>query len=284
MKIGFIGGTVGTKEVTRYMLATAYMISCMQKGSIFALQTMFRNDSDKLEAAFERKDAGNCMREELRYYSVGGMDYLLQKYQVGQMTKDTVKMSARTIVPERFFCLSAEPEPLQESMMRCKTDCFQKIVEQAKMIADFVLIDGGRLENGLMSNDQRELFSEVDLMVILLSQNSELLETYFFQRQLLYENVVYFVCDYDENSPYNCKNMERIYRISKEQLVAVTSCQPFELAYEKGCTKEFIERHLFLGIYDRNYYFIKSLRHAVEIMLRAVQLTCWKEDYGECYG
>lgn len=84
--------------------------------------------------------------------------------------------------------------------------------------------------------------------------------------------MIYLVNAYHPQSAYNRQNLNRIYRLGKEELAVIPHSQFFRHASDNGMTEYFVRRHIRCCGTDRQFYFMQELLHAAALIRRAAGL------------
>lgn len=163
------------------------------------------------------------------------------------------------------------PEAVKEGM--------RQVVHSAEQMADLTFVDCGSGRDEMSDF----LLAQADVVVVNISQERQNLDAYFQDRHIFRGNVIYLINQYHQESIYNKKNLNRLFRLREEELAVIPNNPVFRHVSGKGKTERFIRRHSCCRTFDHQYYFMQELMQTTEMILKAARLTGLEKKKGEKY-
>lgn len=139
-----------------------------------------------------------------------------------------------------------------------------RILRFAEQLSDLIFIDCGSGRDQL----SEYLLSQADTVVVTISQERRNLDAYFQNRHAFHGKVIYLVSPYYQESIYNRKNINRLYRMDEEEIAVMPHNPVFRHMSEKGKIERFIRRQIRGTVFDSQHYFMNELLHTAELILR----------------
>lgn len=143
----------------------------------------------------------------------------------------------------------------------------------AEQMSDLIFIDCGSGEDQL----SEYLLSQAEVVVVTISQERANLDAYFQGRHAFQGKVIYLVNQYHQESVYNRKNLNRMYRLCEEELAVILHDPLFRYISERGKIERFVRRHMHGIVFDRQFYFMQELIQTAMLVLKAA-------GYDAAYG
>lgn len=226
------------------------------------------NQKGDLEKLFQPASA-NVLREESVCYVPDGLDYLLWQARNRKLSEAVMSECMVSVMKERMYylpqaeCAKANvyPEPLKMGM--------RQIVKKAEQLSDLAFIDCGSGADELSFY----VMSRADAVVVCIPQRRQSLDTYFKNRHVFRGKTIYLVNQYQQESVYDTKNLNRIYRIDKEELTVILHNPVFRYACDHGKAGRFIQKHIRRMTLDTQFYFMQQLIRTTYLILRSVGLA-----------
>ena len=248
---------------TSCMAAIASVCSDAWKLKTVLLQS--RSQVGDLRQKLESVPLYSMVREESSYYALDGLDYLLWQEKNQKLNEQTLQESMVPVVADWMYYVPQgerrKPriysDELKESMCH--------ILAQVEKLSDLTFIDCGNGEDELSAS----LLQQADVVVVNFSQERHSLDHYFEERHSYQGKALYLVNHYQQESVYNKKNLNRIYRLQDSELAVIPENPFFRHASDKGQIERFIRRHIRFNLFDQQFYFMKELMQASLLLLKA---------------
>ncbi len=173
-----------------------------------------------------------------------------------------------TVRKGRMYYLPQEEYRKKRSYSDAFREGMCRLIRSAEQHSDITFTDCGSGDDAL----SEEILSRADAVVVNLTQERRNLDNYFQGRHVFGEHVIYLVNAYHPQSAYNRQNLNRIYRLGKEELAVIPHSQFFRHASDNGMTEYFVRRHIRCCGTDRQFYFMQELLHAAALIRRAAGL------------
>ncbi len=166
---------------------------------------------------------------------------------------------------KNLYCLrdGAEEYRKQKHYSKFFKESMWRLIDRAEQFSDITFIDCGNGEDELSA----EILSKADVSVVNMTQGRRNLDYFFQKRHAFLGNVIYLVNQYHQESVYNKQNLNRLYRIQKDELAVIPNDQFFRYASDNGKTDRFIRRHIHCKNIDRQFYFMQELMHTANIIV-----------------
>lgn len=261
MKIAFWSNFPGQAGTTSNMLSVALMTALRYRLKTLMLQGIY--DIHQIDRAFEGKCRNDFIKEERNYYPSKGMDYLIRKSRQNEINQSVIKQSAEQVMETAYY-IPASVKGSREIFERNMHQVVDASFEGMEEFADVVFIDAG---NG-SGEIAKKVLEKADLIVVNFNQNSFFMDQFFQERQEFIEKSIFLLSCYDSDSNYNVRNVQRIYRIEKDDLGVIPYNVGFQDAFCEGKVVKFLKGNYNCRKFDKNYYFIKEVQAASLMILR----------------
>lgn len=205
----------------------------------------------------------NELREQAKYYSKYGMEYVLKQIYSGKNGVDLIHEAAVSLLYERLLYLpqsyivnrevfNYEFDMVREELFRCLEDT-----------AQYVFVDTETNRN-LSSN---MILSDADLIVVNLIQNPKVLDDFFQEHASIREKAVYLIGSYQKDYELNLRRICYEYQISREQIGAVPLNTELVSAAIQGRLLQFLSTNYYKACGRENDYFMRQVKKAT-MMIR----------------
>ena len=203
------------------------------------------------------------VKESCAYYALEGLDYLMAAGKRGKLSKLQVQNSMKSLMGRRLYCIGQKEDMGSRVETKSRFDILEQVIFLANELVDFTFIDCG------CERDEwtRQRFREADLVVVNFKQSSHALEKFFLSEGRIPERCCYVVGDYQRDSVYNKRNLNRMYRIEPEQIGAIPYNMEFHLDYQKGQLDKFMKGRGNLYSGGDKKYFFDELEKTMQILL-----------------
>lgn len=252
---------------TSSMAAVASVCSDAWKLKTILLQS--RNQQGDLHRKLENTILPVTMREESSYYALDGLDYLLWQEKNQRLTESVLLESMVPVVKERMYYLPQGERRKPMVYSRELGDAMDHIIRQAEQLSDITFIDCGSGEDELSGH----LLQQADIVVVNFSQERHCLDAYFQNYHKYHGRVIYIINQYQQESIYNRKNLNRLYRLEEEELAVIPANTFFRHACDKGRIERFVRSSMQLSVFNEQHYFMQELKHTALLILKAAGLA-----------
>ncbi len=182
-----------------------------------------------------------------------------------QPTRERLFACLIPVVRGRMYYLPQGDYKKREKYPGYMKEEMRQTIDLAEQMSDLTFVDCGSGRDDL----SEFLLSMADVAVIGISQERQNLDAYFQNRHVYRGNVVYLVNQYQQESIYNKKNLNRLFRLGEEELTVIPGNPVFRHVSDRGKTERFIRRHMQCRFYDHQYDFMKELMQTTRIILKA---------------
>lgn len=179
--------------------------------------------------------------EESNYYVAAGLDLLLRKSEVTELTDDYMKQNMKQVIPERLYCLPSGKK--QYGKWWDKEELFHKmelIEQQVEKCFDVVFIDCGCRKDDFSV----KMLEDADVCVMNMPQEEETIGEYYRKRMRFQGKVFFLIGNYFEESVYSRENLERIYRIDEKSIGAIPYNVHLQAAGMSGKASGYVKSQL----------------------------------------
>ncbi len=258
MKIAFWGGEMECGTTSNLMALGAYISS---RGNCQVAMLQAEGKKQSIRNFFSGKPT-EFVKEKSNYYALEGLDYLLSVGKRRPLDKQLVKRNLETL-GEGLFCLTAGNRGLAELYPKETDGVLLQVIEQLEEVMDFTFIDCGRREDEWA----RELLRDADLVVVNLKQSTESFDRFFLHQVKLSKKCLYVIGNYQKESVYNRRNLERIYRIPENQLAVVPYNPEFQQALERGRLDKYMQGKGDFYVSETRKYFMQELEQILQRLM-----------------
>ncbi len=193
----------------------------------------------------------------------------------GMLTKASLFSYLVPAARGRMYYLPQGEYKKQDSYAKETRSGISRIIRFAEQTADLIFIDCGSGKDGL----SEYLLSQADVAVVTISQERQNLDAYFQSRHAFQGKVLYLVSPYHQESIYNRKNINRLYRLREEEMAVIPHNPVFRYMSEKGKIERFVRRQLRGTAIDNQRYFMQELVHTAEMLLKTAGISaCGKRS------
>lgn len=173
------------------------------------------------------------------------------------------------VVRGRMYYLPQGEYKKREKYPQAVKERMRQVIHSAEQMADLTFIDCGSGRDEMSDF----LLAQADVAVVNISQERQNLDAYFQNRHIFRENVIYLINQYHQESIYNKKNLNRLFRLCEEELAVIPNNPVFRHVSGKGKTERFVHRHICCRTFDHQYYFMQELLQTTEMILKAARFT-----------
>lgn len=240
---------------------------------VWRMKTILMQSSNQQGDLCQKLGAGienvSAVQEEKMHYGQDGWEAL---YVLAQNQKLAAARLAEGMVPivrGRMYYLPQGEYKKREKYPEAVKKGMRQVVHAAERMADLAFVDCGSGRDEM----SELLLSQADVVVVSISQERQNLDAYFQNRHIFRGNVVYLVNQYHQESIYNKKNLNRLFRLREEELGVIPNNPVFRHACAKGKVERFIRRHTHCSTSDYQYDFMQELVRTAGIILSAAGIA-----------
>ena len=268
MEVAFWSNIGGRNAVTSNLAAISVMLA-LEKG---CQSVLFENHCQRmnLERMFVKKNSVNLLREEENYfYNHKGMDSLIKKMHSNLYSKDTFLKSSLNFL-DNGICYIPQSRLMNRDLFEYELNqVIEAFLEYMREVSLLTLIDTACNKN----LSTKVILSKADLVVVNLSQDPEILSEFFKKYASIKSKAVYLIGNYDYNSRFNLFNIRRKYHINREQISVIPHNTAFHDSLMSGEIISFLLHNQKCRKEDENYYFIKELKKAANMIYKRFNVT-----------
>lgn len=173
------------------------------------------------------------------------------------------------VIGGRMYYLPQGEYKKQEKYSKAVKTGIRCVIALTQQIADLTFIDCGSGQDEISDY----VLSQADVAVVSISQERQNLDAYFQNRHIFQKNVIYLINQYHQESIYNKKNINRLYRLYEEELAVIPDNPVFRHISGKGKTERFIHRHIRCGKFDNQTAFMQELLKTSALILKAAGMA-----------
>lgn len=262
MKVAFWSKEDGC-GTTSSMAAVASVCAYAWNKKAVLLQSIDQ-DGD-LYRKLEPQPVVEMVQEGRSSYAFDGLDFLIWQERNQKLTERMVQQSMVIVAKGRVYYI---PQGAVEKSVRSPDELKElmwQVICRVEQFADLVFIDCGSKEDGL----SEYLRSKSDVVVVNLLQERHTLDAYFKEHYIHQEKSIYLVDQYQPDSIYNRKNLNRLYRLGEDELGVVLHNPFFRHASDRGKVERFIRRHIYCNYLNQHFGFMQELLQSAYLILKA---------------
>lgn len=260
MKIVFWAPVHGQTRQSSNMLAIALNMVLREQKRLMLTQTQFRMND--LEDAIVGRAGIKEIKEQ--FYQDMGIDSLIRCIKRKRLEKADVENCCVQLSQDaEMVLLPGSQSGNYEVYYETFRELIVMVLEEAEKYYDVVMVD----TNPGLDQINKKLFQAADVVVVNLSQNMGVVDSYFNEipEELSGKNVFYLFGSYLTDSSYNLKNLRLKYReLNKKNSGVVPVNVGFMDAISGGRVKDFFEENLECEQGDANYMFVREVKLATE--------------------
>ena len=264
MKIVFWSPVHGQAKQSSNMLAVSLILALQKKKRVLMTQTQFcMND---LEDAIVGRTGTKELRE--RFYQDMGIDALNRCIKRKHLERDDlINCCIQILEDSELMLLPGGQAGSYEIHYMSLCETIGYLLKEAEKYFDYVMVDANPGKERISSI----LLEEADAVVVNLSQNLGLLDSFFkeYPQSLMQKKVFYLFGAYLSDSCYNLHNLRWRYgRVKRTNSGVIPMNVRFMDAVSGGSVLNFFESNIECEAGDSNYRFMQEAKNVSERMLR----------------
>jgi len=263
----------GQTGTTSNLLAIAVMSTLQYQLKNMITQTHF--NLNNLEAPLV--STSSAIAKE--YLMDVGIDALTRSIKSSPLDSDILENCSISLLNKQLNLLPGTTKSNRDIYEYDMSKTITSILNAAAGFHDIVFIDTNAGRNDLTM----KILQNADLIVVNLSQNKSTLDEYVMNYELIGKKVFYLIGNYNCNSRYNLKNIQKTYQWLKNKNTAVI---PYNTEYmdaqSDGQVIHFIRNNMDCGKDESNAYFIREVKAAVNKIMKYVGIERQEENELYC--
>lgn len=268
MKVAFWSNIEGKNGVTSNLACISVMSALKYRLKSVILENHY--NINNIENAFTSIQTNQFVREENYYFNHLGLDSLMKRLNSKIRDEQMIKKASIGFFNNNIFYIPHSQIKSKEVLEYELNQVIMPLLLQSEEFSNLVFIDTIN-SNNITS---KVILDEADLVVVNLSQDSIIINHFFENYSSLLSKSVFIIGSYNHNSRYNLKNIQRKYRIKNENIAVIPYNIELKDALSEGNVIEFISRNYYCKKEDSNYYFIKELKHATDMIVNKIPMCC----------
>lgn len=259
MKIAFWSNTRGKNGVTSNLTCVSIMGAIDGTRKTLLLENHY--NINNLENALIKQDR-TMVKEESYFYNQIGLDSLIKRVHSRMVNESSVQEASISLMNGTMHYIPQSHISNKEFFEYEFNQVIHPLFRVLEDFGDVVYVDTA----GCDHLSSKVILNEADLVVVNLSQNPLILSNYFKNYSSLHEKAVYLIGNYNPDSRFNLKNIIRMYHIDKNKIAVIPYNIEYKDAVAEGNAIRFLMRNFDCGKEEPNYYFIREVKKAVNMI------------------
>lgn len=255
----------GKNGVTSNLACISIMVAIEEKKKLLLMENHF--SMNNIENAMVHFHSQNVVNEQDYYFNHVGMDHLMKKFHSQMYDKDMIEHASLSFLNGHIYYIPQSKTLNKEVFEYQLNEVIIKMLKEMEETCDLTFIDTMGSEN----LTTKVILDEADLVVVNLSQNHMVWKDFFEKYDSLVPKALFLISKYDSNSIYNVVNIMRKYQISKERIAIIPYNVELKDSISEGKLIEFISRNYYCEPGDSNFYFMKELKNASNLIINRLQ-------------
>lgn len=197
-------------------------------------------------------------------FSEIGIDALIRDIKSRPLTPEIIHNDSISLLEKRLALFPGTEKRSREVYEKDIEGIFKAILEEVAGCYDDVFIDVASGYNPF----SKSVVESSDLTVVNLSQNIYVLQRYF-NMPVETGKVQYLIGNYDSNSRYNLKNLQKLFQPLKHKTGVIPYNVEFVDAQNEGAVISFFLKNIDCSRESSNYEFIQSVKMMTELIEKA---------------
>lgn len=253
MKIAFWSPVHGQGGTTSNLMAIGIMMALEMEHKILLTQTNFHMNNIEKALLGERN-------EEAGLFHDIGIDALVRSIKVSPLQRDSFYDTTISVIKNRMDLLTGTFKINQNYYEEDTKKVIHNIFHYAEENYHMILVD----TNAGLGGITPRVLESVDLIVVNLCQNKMVLDTFFQEKKLPQQKILYLIGNYERGSKYNVNNLCHHYKqLKKNNVMVVPRNIEFMDSYWNGTMIDFFRKNMNCNQDHYNHYFIQEVRKAV---------------------
>lgn len=203
--------------------------------------------------------------ETQEFFLTSGLECLLCKERREDLTERVVKANMCEVVKDRMYCLPSSARQEHEWWHRDhQFKRMERVMDAVESYFDVVFIDCGSRQDDYA----RKVLKEADVCVLNMNQEAEAIGAFYREPPDFKGKVFFLLGKYFEDTLYNRKNLQRIYRVEEERLGAIPYNCRLHAADQMSRIESGVRYYLGGGGVGRDTQFEKELVRTTNLILK----------------
>lgn len=263
MQIAFFGNTRGKAGITSNMVAVSTFLALEMQVRLILFQNHFNLNS--IENGFLENSYDEFVMETPFFYQHQGIDQVMKRLDSNIGMQEVISDAAMEAVAEKLFYIPQSNTGNKEVFEYELNRILDILLKELNQFAQMVLIDTAIADN----LTTKTILETADLIVMNLCQDPFVLADCFKRFGIVRNKCFYLLGNYDRYSRYTVKYVMRRFDIPKDRIAVIPYNTAFRDAMSMGKMVPFLSRNATCQKQDENYYFIKELKRASQMIQKA---------------
>lgn len=261
MKVAFWSNGRGRSCVTSNLACISVLSALNCPGTRTIVFENHRNIINLGSTLYNRQTGGQ-IREPGTYQIGSGLDRILRRIEQGEgISSEELSGFTEDYLGKRLFYLPSDPVRSSDDLEYYLEREAVRMMEYLERHSDLVLVD----TSPLSLQSSRKILQQSDLVVVNLSQNSQMLSHFFRNYTSIQKKAFYLIGDYDEQSELTRGEIMKQYHIPGSQIGTIPHNTGFSDAISEGRLIPFLLRHYSCDQRDSQYSFMETVRETVAL-------------------
>lgn len=204
----------------------------------------------------------NVLRETNLYADVSGIELLIRKLERGLwLNEDDIIQVSRPLPIEDMYYVPGYPLPRREIAQYELSRHLKPLCQAVENFSQTVYFD---VSGGQDSTNCREILSMADLVVINLSQNPYVLQSFFRNFHSLRDKSFYLISNYNQDSMYSKDRISSEFHIAGKRLGVIPYHAAFGNAAAEGHLVPFLQENYSCHSDNIHYDFIQTAKETAD--------------------
>lgn len=259
LKIAFWSNVHGKSGVTSNLACISVMSVLMKKRRHILFENHF--NLNNLERMLNESLMKEVIKEYDLYYRIG-MEQLIRQLHSGYQLETAIKSSSLTFMDDCIYYLPQNYFMNQEIFDYELNTVLPAMFQLMDKTGYDIYIDT-EVNKNLTS---KVILEEADMVVVNLTQNPYILEDFFSNYGTITKKAVYLIGNYNSESKYNSKYIQKKYQIEKNKIAVIPYNVHFQDAMTDGRLIGFLNQIFKCNRKSENYYFMNEVKKAVTMI------------------
>lgn len=277
MKVAFWSPSPRYNAVTSNLACISVMISMMFNYKSIIFENHLQKN--KINHFIQPRINHNIIYEGNQYHNrYTGMDSILYKLSnnnnngneaIDEEIINMIRNVSKDIFANCIFHI-ANDNGIEEKLFEITiNNHILTILNASDKIADLTFIDT-QSNNNLST---KIILEEADLIVVNLSQNPDLLYSFFRSYKSIISRCLFLLSNYDNNSYFNLEKISQMFSIDKSNIATVPYSREYKEALKHGQVVSFIISNYKCDLENRNFYFMNEIMDAAKMIHNRVGIN-----------
>lgn len=260
LKIAFWSNLRGGCGVTTNLACMAAMTAISGLGRSILLENHYSLNS--LGSILLAPEKISVLKEKGEYYNKYGIEYLLKRLYSGESSEVLIHKASVPLLYSSVFYLP-QSYIVNREVFNYEFELVRKELFQClEQFSDFVFIDTET--NGNFSSIA--ILQEVDLIVVNLSQDIEVWDSFFENYRSLAEKAVFLIGQYRPEYGWDMTRIRRKFQLPRNRIGVVPYNMELQSAMGDGRTLQFLNRNYQRNSQPENELLMRELKRSASMI------------------